>query len=472
MSRILYYFLRSLVLLTLIAAPAAAQPSIEGDWQGALAAGGANLRLAFHVKSTDGKLTATLDSIDQGAMAIPFDSVTITGDTVKLEMKVASASFEGRLSTDGSMIDGTWTQGGVPRPLVLKRGAAVITALRRPQVPVKPYLYLEEEVSYQNKAAGVTLAGTLTLPRATAPVPAVVLISGSGPEDRDETIFGHKPFLILADHLTRNGIAVLRLDDRGVGGSTGKVDDSTSEDFADDAIAGIAYLKGRKEIDPKRIGLVGHSEGGLIGPIAATRSPDVAFVVMMAGPGLTGEEILYLQAAAIMKANGASEEQIAANRTIQERILAIAKSEKDPAAARAKFAPVRADFVAAVPPAQQQAAAAVLNAQFERVITPWFRYFLTFDPRPTLAKVKCPVLALIGERDLQVPYVENLDAIAAAFKTGGNTNATLAHLPGLNHLFQTATTGSPSEYMSIEETMSPVALKTISDWILQTTNPR
>jgi len=454
-----------LVLLTLFAAPGAAQSSIEGDWQGSLAVGGANLRLAFHVKTADGKLTATLDSVDQGAMGLPFDSVTVTDSAVKLEMKAATAVFEGTLSADGSTIDGTWTQGGMPRPLVLKRGKVAVTAPKRPQVPVKPYPYLEEEVTYQNKAAGVTLAGTLTLPRATAPVPAVILITGSGAEDRDETVFGHKPFLILADHLTRSGIAVLRLDDRGVGGSTGKVSTSTSEDFADDAIAGIAYLKGRKEIDPKKIGLLGHSEGGLIGPIAATRSSDVAFVVMLVGPGLPGEQILYLQAAAILRANGAPEALIASNRVIQERMLAIAKAEKDPAAARAKFAEVRTEFVATVPPAQQQAATAQLNAQFEGVITPWFRYFLTYDPRPALAKMKCPVLAVIGEKDLQVPYAENLEAIAAAFKSGGNTDTTLVHLPGLNHLFQTATTGSPSEYTRIEETMAPIALKTITEWI-------
>jgi len=201
-----------LVLLTLFAAPGAAQSSIEGDWQGSLAVGGANLRLAFHVKTADGKLTATLDSVDQGAMGLPFDSVTVTDSAVKLEMKAATAVFEGTLSADGSTIDGTWTQGGMPRPLVLKRGKVAVTAPKRPQVPVKPYPYLEEEVTYQNKAAGVTLAGTLTLPRATAPVPAVILITGSGAEDRDETVFGHKPFLILADHLTRSGIAVLRLD--------------------------------------------------------------------------------------------------------------------------------------------------------------------------------------------------------------------------------------------------------------------
>jgi pimeloyl-ACP methyl ester carboxylesterase len=459
-----------LLLLALLTSQAPAQPSIAGDWQGTLAAAGTNLRLAVHIKSADGKLSASLDSLDQGANGIPVDSVTVDGDAVTLELKTAVvATFVGKLSADGSTIEGTWTQGGASLPLTLKRG--VVAPPKRPQVPVKPYPYLEEQLTYQNKAAGITLAGTLTLPRTTAPVAAAVLISGSGPEDRDETVFGHKPFLVLADYLTRNGIAVLRTDDRGVGGSSGKVDTSTSPDFAADAMAGVEYLKGRKEIDPKRIGLIGHSEGGLVAPIAAVQSPDVAFIVLMAGPGLPGEDILYLQGAAIMKAAGFPEAQITANRRIQETMLGIVKSEKDSEAARARFASARAELLAALPPAQQQAAAAALNAQFERALTPWFRYFLTYDPRPTLSKVKCPVLAVWGDLDLQVPYEPNLAAMAEAFKAGGNTKVTLVHLAGLNHLFQTAKTGTPMEYATIEETMAPAAMKAITDWILGLARP-
>jgi len=228
----------------------------------------------------------------------------------------------------------------------------------------------------------------------------------------------------------------------------------------------------RKEIDPKRIGLVGHSEGGLIAPIVATRSSDVAFIVLMAGPGLPGDEILYLQAAAIAKAGGAADAQVSANRALQEQIFRVVKEEQDPAAASARLRQLRDQILSGVPEPQKAAASRMLDSQMAAVSTPWFRYFLSYDPRPALSKVKCPVLAIIGERDLQVPYERNLEAIGAALKTGGNTSVTLVHLPGLNHLFQTATTGSPSEYTRIEETMSPAALDAITEWIQKVAGSR
>lgn len=455
------------VLLSWLTSPVQAAPqaaAIDGDWIGTLAAGGANLRLAFHVtRDPAGQLAATMDSLDQGAMGLKIETVNVTGDVVRFQLKAPPAAFEGKFSADRSQIDGAWIQGGVSLPLVLKRGTA--ERPKRPQEPARPYPYKDEEVTYQNKAAGITLAGTLTLPRAMSPAPAVILITGSGPEDRNETVFGHKPFLILADHLTRNGLAVLRVDDRGVGGSSGKTSEGTSEDFAGDVQAGIDYLKTRKEIDPKRIGLIGHSEGGLIAPIVATRSSDVAFIVLMAGPGFPGEDILYLQAAAIAKAGGATDAQVSANRALQGQIFRVVKEEQDPAAASARLRLLRDQILSGVPEAQKAAASGMLDAQMAAVSTPWFRYFLTYDPRPSLSKVKCPVLAIIGERDLQVPYEQNLEAIGAALKAGGNTNVTLVHLPGLNHLFQTAATGSPSEYTRIEETMSPAALDAVTEWI-------
>jgi pimeloyl-ACP methyl ester carboxylesterase len=458
------------LVLSLWLSPAGAAPQaagIEGDWIGALAAGGANLRLAFHVtRDAAGRLGGTMDSLDQGAVGLKIETVSVTGVTVRFELKVPPAAFQGTLSANGSQIQGAWLQGGASLPLVLSRGRA--DAPKRPQVPARPYPYKDEDVSYQNKSAGITLAGTLTLPRATTPAPAVILITGSGAEDRDETVFGHKPFLVLADRLTRNGIAVLRVDDRGVGGSSGNVDDATSEDFAGDVLAGIDYLKTRREIDPKRIGLIGHSEGGLIAPMAAVRSPEVAFIVLMAGPGLPGDELLYLQGSALAKAAGASDAAIAGNRAAQERIFTIVKTEKDPAAAGAKLARVRQDLVAAVPDSQKASLDAMLQAQIKQVSTPWFRYFLSYDPRPVLSKVKCPVLAIDGELDLQVPFGPNLEAIGAALKAGGNVHVTLVHPPGLNHLFQTATTGSPAEYSRIEETIAPAALDTITEWIRKT----
>ena len=256
---------------------------------------GLELRILFNISTkTDGSISATMDSLDQGAKGIPVETATYKNGSLKLEVKSIKGTFEGTLKADGKTIDGKWKQAGLDLPLVLNR-IDKVPDLHRKQDPVKPYPYVEEEVVYENKAAGVKLAGTLTLPRSDGQFPAVMLITGSGQQNRDEEIFGHRPFLVLSDYLTRQGIAVLRVDDRGIGGSTGNVSQATTEDFAGDVLSGIEYLKSRKEIDPTRIGLIGHSEGGIIAPIVAVRSPDVAFIVMMAGTGLTGEEILYLQ---------------------------------------------------------------------------------------------------------------------------------------------------------------------------------
>jgi hypothetical protein len=347
----------------------------------------------------------------------------------------------------------------------------------RPQEPKPPYPYDEQEVVYQNKKDGVQLAGTLTLPRSKGPFPAVLLITGSGPQDRNETVIDHKPFLVLADHLTRLGIAVLRVDDRGVGKSTGRFSEATSEDFAADALAGVEYLKTRKEVAPRGIGLIGHSEGGLIAPLVAAASTDVAFIVMMAGPGLTGEQILYRQTLLISKAAGMSDDLIAQNRAAQEHIFAILKQEKDNVVAERRISEEAGAFREVAAKARAEATeeqkktidmiAAAIESQAKLVVSPWFRFFLTYDPRSALMKVRCPVLAINGEKDLQVPAKENLAAIRLALETGGNKDYTVLALPNLNHLFQTSRTGAISEYAQIEETISPAAMDTISKWILR-----
>jgi pimeloyl-ACP methyl ester carboxylesterase len=315
----------------------------------------------------------------------------------------------------------------------------------------------------------------LTLPRSGGPFPAVLLITGSGPQDRDETIFGHKPFLVLADYLTRRGVAVLRVDDRGVGGSTGNVQDATSADFADDVLAGVEFLRGRKEINASQIGLLGHSEGGIIAPLVASRSRDIAFIVLLAGTGLPGDEILYQQAAAILKLTGADAESLARQKALQERMFVVLRQEKDRAAAETKL---RAAVAGLTPKAGKEEKSEVVEAQpllegqIQMALTPWFRHFLDYDPRPALRKVTCPVLALNGEKDVQVDARANLRAIEAALREGGNKDVTTQELPNLNHLFQTCKTGSVSEYSAIEETLAPVALETIAKWIAKRTGGR
>jgi len=277
----------------------------------------------------------------------------------------------------------------------------------------------------------------------------------------------------LADYLTRKGIAVLRVDDRGVGGSTGNLLESTGEDFAVDVLTGVNYLKSRKEVNPKKIGLIGHSEGGDIAPIAAVRSSDVAFIVLMAGTGLTGEEIMYLQSDLILKTVGASDKVLAMQRTSSEQIFEILKQEKDNTVAEKKIRKIMTDFLAKLSKEEKEAlgaSEATIEIQLKMLLSQWFRFFLSYEPKPVLTKVKCPVLAINGQLDLQVPPKENLSAIEEALKTGGNTKYTILELPKHNHLFQRAQIGTISEYAKIEETISPIALKAITQWILKQTS--
>ncbi|MCJ7526001.1 MAG: alpha/beta hydrolase [Candidatus Aminicenantes bacterium] len=444
---------------------------LAGIWQGVLQLPGAELRIVFRInQNPDGTWQALLDSPDQGAKDIPTSKVVVENERLLIEVQVVAGAFAGKIKADFSEIAGQWQQAGLEIPLLLKKTDRVQSP-NRPQEPKKPYAYLEEEVSYENPAAAIKLAGTLTLPPLKGPFPAVLLITGSGQQDRDETVMGHKPFWVLADYLTSRGIAVLRVDDRGVGGSGGDPALATSLDFSSDVLAGIAYLKSRREIDPGRIGLIGHSEGGLIAPLAAVKNAkDVAFIVLMAGPGIVGEDILLLQGKLINKANGASASDIARDNAQQKTMFRILKEEKDEAAIEARLRQAMKDAMAQIPAAEQKKLPPALQeASLKMIMSPWFRFFLTYDPRPTLGKVTCPLLAINGEKDLQVPAAENLKAIAEALQAGGNEKFMVKKLPGLNHLFQTAQSGSPSEYAGIEETIAPAALQLIGDWILEST---
>jgi pimeloyl-ACP methyl ester carboxylesterase len=475
MKKISLMMLIALSAAVLCAQDAPQANGLAGTWLGTLQFPGGELRIVFRfAQNADGSWSALLDSPDQGAKDIPTSKVVLENDRLLVEVPAVAGSFSGTIKADFTEIDGLWKQGGLDVPLLLKKTDKV-EGPNRPQEPKKPYPNIEEEVGYANAtAAGVTLAGTLTLPAGKGPFPAVLLISGSGQQDRDETVMGHKPFWVLADYLTRKGIAVLRVDDRGVGGSKGDAKSATSLDFAGDALAGVAYLKGRKEIATNRIGLIGHSEGGLIAPMVAVDNPkDVAFIVLMAGPGLTGEEIILRQGRLINKANGASDAAIACDNALQEKIFRILREEKDAAKAEAGLRQAMAEAVAQMSAEEQKNfPPAAREASLKAVMSPWFRFFLSYDPRPTLSRVSCPVLAIIGEKDLQVPAEENLQTIAAALRDGNNKDATVRQLPGLNHLFQTAGSGSPAEYSKIEETIAPAALQLIGDWILERTAKR
>jgi len=441
------------------AAPPDVAPSdIDGPWIGTLDTGTLRLRIVFRIANKQQGLTAVLDSPDQGMLGLPGTAVSREGSSLTIATSQIDGSFTGQIAADVASIDGTWTQRGHSYPLALKRlKNEAELELKRPQNPVKPYPYREEEVSYENKQQNVTLAATLTIPQGKGPFPAVVLITGSGPQDRDESLLGHKPFLVLSDYLTRHGIAVLRADDRGTAKSTGNFKTATTADFATDTEAGVAYLKTRPEVDAHKIGLIGHSEGGVIAPMVAARNKDVAFIVMMAGTGVPGDQILVAQNEAIQIASGKTPAEAAKDAAKEAEMLKLVETEKDEAALEKEL---KEKMTGDVPEAQ-------IGMQIKQITSPWMRFFLTYDPAVALRKVTCPVLAINGALDKQVLPSQNLPPIRKALQESGNQHFEVDELPGLNHLFQTAKTGAPIEYAAIEETISPVALDKMSSWILK-----
>jgi len=437
---------------------APAQSPLAGDWSGTLEAQGQKLRLALHVtQASNGGLHATFDSIDQGAFGLPVDEIRLDLNLVKFSLNAAGATYQGRLT--GETIVGEFHQHGLPLLLTFHRG--VVAPPKRPQNPVPPCPYISEDAEFENRAAHITLSGTFTIPHEppggakARKSPAVVLISGSGPNARDEDVAGHKPFLVLADYLTRHGFAVLRYDKRGIGKSKGNFQTATSVDFASDASAAVDYLLSRTDVDHRRIGLVGHSEGGILAPLVAAERKDIAFVVMMAGTGVPGERIVMAQTDSMSRVEGMSAADLARQHKRVARVVEILEAEPSIPAAAEK---IHGELG--------------YSPEVDKMLlfnTAHSRFFLKYDPEPTLEKLRMPVLALIGELDCQVEPEENLAAITAALKKGGNDKSTVQRLPKLNHLFQTARTGAVSEYAQIEETIAPLALDTITQWIRRQT---
>lgn len=431
-----------------------------GFWSGKLDISATKLEVIFETWiNENGKPVAVMDVPMQGAKDIQCSVIKAESDSLIINVPLIRGSFSGAFIND-TTIQGEWKQSGMTFPLTLTK-TRIVAEIKRPQTPQKPFPYNEEEVVYENKETGLKLAGTLTFPENGDSFPAVILITGSGPQDRDETLFEHKPFLVIADFLTRNGLAVLRVDDRGVGGSEGKTSVSTSEDFAGDVIAGVEFLKTREEINPAKIGLIGHSEGGLIAPIAAGKF-DAAFVILLAGPGMVGEQILYEQGILINKAAGLTDEQAQQNQKMQEAVFNIIKTETDSAKRIDRLQRTMTNGQYFMLNDEQKA---VVDNQVKTVDNKWFKFFLQYDPHPALVKLKCPVLALNGEKDLQVPAKPNLAAIEKALTEGGNKNYKTMEIPGLNHLFQMCETGAIAEYAQIEETISPNVLDILLEWL-------
>jgi uncharacterized protein len=436
---------RQAAVIALVAAAVATAQT--GDWVATLEFGPVQLRLVLHLDTVP-----TLDSIDQDAFELPLRNVVRRDRSLSFEAPTPGGRFAGEFSADGTVLEGWWTQrdGGLPVRFVPGR--------IRPQEPRPPLPYRAESVTARN--GGVRLAGTLTLPRTPGPHPAVVLVTGSGAQDRNGTISGHRPFLVWADSLTRLGFAVLRADDRGVGGSTGKLLDSTTDDFAADVLAQIAALKRRRDIDPRWIGVLGHSEGAAVAAVAAARSGDIAFLVLLAGPAVSGEQTLAAQSERIARALGVPDALAARNREIQTKLFALVRS----GAGKARIAAALEQETAQLAPEEAAVVRAQLGAQLDVAASRWFRAVLDSDPGAALAKVRCPVLALYGALDLQAPPDVHAPAMRAAIPA-----ARVEVLSGLNHMFQQAGTGSPVEYARIEETLAPEVLEVVRGWLARYT---
>ena len=449
----------------------AAAQSVTGRWVGKLQVTGGQLTLVLRIQESEsGKLSAFLDSPDQGAYDIPCDSVVYSAPHLKVIMGAIGGQYEATL--EDNSLRGQFIQGGASSPLVLTPSAEEDRSTLHPQEPKKPYPYLAEEVRFVNPTDGDTLAGTLTMPTTPGPHRAVVMITGSGPQSRDEPVMNHRPFLVWADALTRLGIAVLRYDDRGVGASTGNFNEARTADLARDVEAAVDYLRSRKEIDNQRIGLIGHSEGGMIAPIVAVSRPkDVSFIVLLAAPGLRGDSILVMQNEIISRRSHTPDSIREATAQLNRSLFALlVPPTTDEEALRQSLAKVlrNAFFDGPLaPPMSHEQVELAINQEMEMLTAPWMRDFLRYDPAPMLSRVQCPVLAVQGSEDVQVPAAANLPIVEKALTLHGNKEVTVKEFPGLNHMLQHCQTCLPDEYGEIRETVSPEVLQFVGEWILK-----
>lgn len=453
-----------LVLVTLLTVLVSNAQEISGTWSGILKVQSTEMRLVFHITNSNGEFKATMDSPDQNVKGIPVTSTTFINNNVTLKVANAGITYSGNL-IDNNNIDGNFTQGGQSFKMPLKRGEIKKNEAVRPQEPIPPFDYYTEEISFRNPVDNINLRGTLSLPDNNGVHPTVIIISGSGPQNRDGLMFNHKPYLLIADYLTKKGIGVLRFDERGVGDSEGTFSDSDINTFSSDIEAAIKYLKNRDGVDISNIGLVGHSIGGIIAPKVASQNKDVAFIVLLAAPGIPGDEVMLSQKAALERIMGINEMQIAQGQALMKQAYDIIKStELDNKVLKDSINTYYKEKYGNLFPENQR-------KQITNQITTYeVASFIKTDPRKYLTKVNCPVLVLNGTKDFQVEAESNLSAIKNSLEKGGNFNFKVKSLDNLNHLFQECETGSIEEYGKIEQTIYPEVLNIISDWITNTIN--
>ena len=444
-----------IVLLTFLTTQTA-MSQIEGYWKGEIDLGVQKLETAFDIKAVENGYSATFDVPAQGAFDILVDETTFQDGRLQLTMSALGASYSGMLKDDA--IEGEFTQHGMTFTLNLAKAEKEEQQKARPQDPQPPFNYHIEEVTFVNEKEGNTLVGTLTIPQGEGPFPAMVLVSGSGQQDRDEELMNHRPFWVIADYCALHGIAVLRYDDRGIGGSTGEVENATTMDFSYDAEAAFDYLRNRKEINASQVGILGHSEGGVINFMVAARRPEVAFLVSLAGPSVNGIEVLKEQQKAILKASGMSEEAVQFNSNTNAQMFDIIEASSSREEADSLLRNLLKGWGYNEELTEQTVG---------QMASPWMYYFLKYDPTEAIVKTNCPALLLNGSKDLQVIASQNLPEYEKIIADYGKTSMTLRELPGLNHLFQHCETGSPNEYFEIEETISTEVLEMIVGFVNQ-----
>ena len=427
---------------------------IEGYWKGQIDLGAQKLEMGFDIKASVDGYSATLDVPAQGAKGIPVDETVFQGNHLQMTMSAMGASYSGELKE--GVVEGEFTQRGMTFPLHLTKAEKSVQQHVRPQDPQPPFNYRIEEVTFTNVQEGNTLTGILTIPEGDGPFPAMVLVSGSGQQNRDEELMNHRPFWVIADYCARHGVAVLRYDDRGMGGSTGEVENATSLDFSYDAEAAFDFLRKQNHIDASRVGILGHSEGGVINFMVAARRPEVAFLVSLAGPAVKGVEVLKEQQKAILRASGMTEEMIQFSSNANAQLFDIVEASNS----REEADSLLRNLVKGWGYNEE-----LTEQTVGQLASPWMYYFLRYDPTEAIVKTTCPALLLNGTKDLQVIASQNLPGYEKIITEHGKTNLTLRELPDLNHLFQHCTTGSPEEYFTIEETISPEVLDMIAGFV-------
>lgn len=450
-----------------------------GKWYGDIIINSRNrLKIAFEIsKLVNGEYDAVMHSPDQKNFNISVDRVYIENDSISLEIKSLSTKFSGRILKDtvynnNQLLKGQLLSSG-PKGLALslkKCDEFPFKIASRPQEPKRPYPYYSENVSFSNKNEGITLKGTFTKPFGVDRAPAVILVSGSGPSDRNQTIFGHKVFLVLADYFTRNGFAVLRYDDRGAGESEGSFRKATVNDHAADVSSAIDYLITRDDVIKSKIGLVGHSLGAEIAPIAATLNSNTAFIVMMAGSAISLKEVIFEQCDAIFNSMGASKEGIALNKEILESVMEIIRVSENDSITKEHVKRDLLTFnerVSALENSDREKlgiSSPLKLSDYSGLLMPFMQYDLFHNPSETLKKVKCPVFALNGDKDIQV-LPHNLERIAETLNKSGNREVKTKLYRNCNHLLQNCKTGEIEEYGNIEETISEEVVFDIIEWI-------